>query len=46
MSFSRHREIYRKDKLAGGLATAASNSPCDEFPASYSLASCSPVLVC
>ena len=43
MSFLRHREIYRNaGKLAGGLATAASDPHCDEFPASYSLASCSP----
>jgi len=43
MSFLRHREIYRNPgKLAGGLATASSDPHCDEFPASYSLASCSP----
>ena len=43
MSLLRHREIYRNaGKLAGGLATAPSDPHCDEFPASYSLASCSP----
>jgi len=38
MSFLRHWEIYR-NSLKGGLATAPH---CDEFPASYSSASCSP----
>ena len=43
MSFLRHWEIYRNaGKLAGGRTTAPSDPHCDEFPASYSLASCSP----
>jgi hypothetical protein len=47
MSFFRHQEIYRPMTagLTGGFAAASSHHRYDEFPASYSLASCSPALL-
>jgi hypothetical protein len=46
MSFFRHEEIYRPmSGSTGGLATAPSLHRYDEFPASYSSASCSPALL-
>ena len=46
MSLLRHEEIYRPmEGSTGGLATAQSHHRNDEFPASYSLASCSPALL-
>ena len=40
MSFLRHGEIYRPD--GNGRDVAAPGHRCDEFPAGYSLAGCSP----
>ena len=45
MSFSRHTEIYQSDGWIGGpglLPLARPPHRLDEFPASYSLAGCSP----
>jgi len=42
MSFSRHEEIYRSDGRERGGRAAAPGHRCDEFPAGYSLAGCSP----
>ena len=45
MSFSRHPEIYQSDGWVGGpglLPLARPPHRLDEFPASYSLAGCSP----
>ena len=46
MSFLRHGEIYRSDIIPGGgrrdETAAAPRHRCDEFPAGYSLAGCSP----
>lgn len=41
MSFPRHGEIYRSDGN-GRDSYAAPGHRCDEFPAGYSLAGCSP----
>src|SRR5580704_15769930 len=41
MSFLRHREIYPSDGGASPAANASAHR-LDEFPASYSLAGCSP----
>ena len=42
MSFFRHQEIYRSDVGRRDERIAAPYHRCDEFPAGYSLAGCSP----
>ena len=42
MSFFRHQEIYRSDVGRRDERIAAPSHRCDEFPAGYSLAGCSP----
>ena len=42
MSFLRHEEIYHSDVIQRGRETAALSHRCDEFPAGYSSAGCSP----